>query len=96
MNVLFVVAHPTAGDAFVGLSGACGRAGVAYRCFFTGDGVRVLEQAHAVNAARNAQRAVVCEHSWARHFPAAVPPVEQGSQTDHSAMIGEAMKVVSL
>lgn len=96
MTVLFVVAHPGAAAAFTGLAGACARADVAYDCFFTGEGVRLLDDPAVEAAAQAAARAVVCEYSWARWTPGREPPVEQGSQTDHSAMVGEAGQVVSL
>lgn len=96
MNILFVVAHPDAAHALVGLADACGRADVHYSCFFTGDGVRLLQDGGVLSIAAAAGRAVVCEYSWARHFSQQEPPIEQGSQTDHSAMIGDAERVVSL
>ena len=41
-------------------------------------------------------RAVVCEESWHRFCGDAACPVELGSQTVNSALMGEAKKVVSL
>ena len=96
MHVLFVVSHPNAAPPLLGLAGACVRAQVAFRCFFTGDGVQLLRQAGMADVIRQAERVVACEYSWERHFPGITAPVEQGSQTDHSAMIGEAERVISL
>jgi hypothetical protein len=39
---------------------------------------------------------VVCEESWHRFCPQLACPVEAGSQTTNSALMGEARKVVSL
>jgi hypothetical protein len=39
---------------------------------------------------------VVCEESWHRFLPGLACPVEAGSQTSNSALMGEARKVVSL
>ena len=41
-------------------------------------------------------RAVACEDSWHRFCAGAACPVELGSQTTNSALMGEAKKVVSL
>ena len=43
-----------------------------------------------------AARAVVCEESWHRFCPDSPCPVELGSQTVNSALMGEAQRVVSL
>jgi len=43
-----------------------------------------------------AERAVVCEHAWGAYAPDDVPPIDSGSQTDHSAMIGSVDQVISL
>ena len=42
------------------------------------------------------ERAVVCEDSWHKFCPGLHCPVEAGSQTGNSALMGEAKKVVSL
>jgi hypothetical protein len=39
---------------------------------------------------------VVCEESWHRFCPGSACPVELGSQTVNSALVGEAQRVVSL
>jgi len=96
MSFLFVVSHPLSQTALLGLTRACTRKGLSFRCFFTGDGVSQLADSKTLEAIAAAQRNVVCEHSWAKHFPDRDPPVEQGSQTVHSALAGEAATVVSL
>jgi hypothetical protein len=47
-------------------------------------------------AACCAERVVVCEHSWARFMGDTPCPVELGSQTQNSIMVGEADRIVSL
>lgn len=96
MTILFTIGHPNAASALLGLAGASARAEVPFICFFTGGGVQLLHNADVRDVAKKAARSVVCEHSWARYSPDQPPPVEQGSQTDHSSMIGDAERVVSL
>lgn len=91
--------HVTSGDAaplLLPLARACGRAGVAWGCFFTNDGVRVLADTAVVAALATAEKAMVCEHSWQHHMGAAAAPVALASQTANSAMMAEARRVVSL
>lgn len=96
MTILFTVGHPGAVSALLGLARAAARAEVPFVCFFTGEGARLLHNQDVRDVASKSARAVVCEHSWARYFPDQRPPVEQGSQTDHSSMIGNAERVISL
>ncbi|MGI9304471.1 MAG: DsrE family protein [Gammaproteobacteria bacterium] len=96
MNVLFVVTHPEAGGYLAGLVDACRRKGVEFSIFFTGDGVRVLENPAIVDCARHAVESVVCEHAWSRSMAGRSAPVTPGSQTDHSRMLASATRVVSL
>lgn len=96
MTILFVLSHPDATSALSGLSAACRRKGQSYALFFTGDGVSLLRDKKTLTSTSDSERAVVCEYSWNRYFQCENPPIEQGSQTDLSAMIGTADKVVSL
>lgn len=96
MTILFVVSHRQTAFAFKGLTDACKRARIEFNCFFTGDGVNQLEDAEVVTLANSASQSIVCEHSWDKSFPAKEPPVEKGSQTDHSRMVATAHRVVSL
>ncbi len=73
------------------------RAGVAWGCFVTNDGVRLLEDDGIIEALGGAARAVVCEHSWEKAGHAATDsPIERGSQTINSLMMAEAGRLVSL
>ena len=96
MKILFVVSHPESTQALIGLTNACARREQSFLCFFTGEGVALLNDAKVVEAIGSAEKAVVCEFSWGKYFPGKTAPIEEGSQTDQSAMIGAIDKVVSL
>lgn len=96
MKILFVISNPKTADILLGLSNACARAKQQYSCFFTGDGVKLLENNEVLSAIGSADRKVACEHSWEKYFSTQELPIEQGSQTDHSAMISMVDRVVSL
>lgn len=80
----------------VPLARACGRAGIAWTCFLTHDGVAALGDSATVAALVPARRTVACEASWHRHGDGSPCPVELGSQTVNSALMAEARRVVSL
>jgi hypothetical protein len=97
MTAVFLhIATPAGGPIGATLARACARAGVAWSCFLTNDGVRALENPDVVAALKPAARAAVCEHSWRQHMHDAPCPVELGSQTINSALMAEAGRVVSL
>jgi hypothetical protein len=96
MKILFVISHPESTQALIGLTNACSRRNQSFFCFFTGDGVKLLNDANVNEAIGFAEKAIACEFSWAKYFPNQSAPIEEGSQTDHSAMIGAVDKVVSL
>ena len=95
-GVLIHVSTSASGAIAVALAGACQRAGIAWSCFFTNDGVKVLADEAVVAAIDAAARAVACEKSWEEFMGGAACPVELGSQTINSALMGEADKVISL
>ncbi|HEC90194.1 MAG TPA: hypothetical protein ENI55_00860 [Alphaproteobacteria bacterium] len=73
------------------------RAGGAWGCFVTNDGVRLLDDDGIIEAMSGAARAVVCERSWEKTGRAVADcPIEKGSQTINSAMMAEARRLVSL
>jgi hypothetical protein len=78
------------------LTGACRRRGLRWGCFFTNDGVRVLEDPELGRAMACAAEAIACEHSWARFAGSEPCPVALGSQTDNSTLVGRAGKVIGL
>ncbi len=96
MNLLFVVSTPEAGRVLLPMAAACRRKGLEWGFFFTNDGVQVLADSKVVDAARCAQHSIVCEHSWDRFMGDTECPVELGSQTQNSMMVGEADHIVSL
>ena len=96
MKLLIIVSNPASTAALKGLIGACTRRKQSFICFFTGDGVQTLSDPDVYDGITHAERAVVCEKSWSDHFPGQPAPFEEGSQTDHSAMLGEADQVLSL
>lgn len=96
MDVLFHVTTPDAKRFVAGLSAACARAGISWSCFFTNDGVKALADEALVAGLSTAERAIVCEHSWDLHMANRVCPIERGSQTANSALMAEALRVVSL
>ncbi len=95
MNILFHVSTAAGGALLLPLAQAARRAGASFGVFFTHEGVLGLKDA-ALVAALAGSRAVVCEESWHRFCPGLDCPVERGSQTINSAMVGEAERVVSL
>lgn len=75
---------------------ACNRNGISWCCFFTGEGVKQLEDVDLVEVLANSKRAIVCEHSWNEFMGSIECPLELGSQTSNSEIITEAKKVISL
>lgn len=95
MDILFHVGTEGGAQFLLPLARACRRGGHTYAVFFTHEGVRGLRDAELQAALRDS-RAVVCEESWHRFCGEATCPVELGSQTVNSALMGEAERVVSL
>lgn len=95
MDILFHVATEAGAQCLLPLARACRRGGHAFGAFFTHEGVRGLRDAELQATLADA-RAVACEDSWHRFCAGAACPVELGSQTANSALMGEAKKVVSL
>jgi len=96
MDILFHVTAPEGSRLLQPLAAAAHRCGTRFACFFTHEGVLGLRDAALVAVLHSAERAVVCEESWHRFYPGLPCPVEEGSQTTNSALMGEARKVVSL
>lgn len=96
MDILFHVSTAAGGRLLYPLLLAARRAGCSNGAFFTHEGVLGLRDTDLTAALTQADRAVVCEESWHRFCPDLPCPVEAGSQTTNSALMGEARKVVSL
>ncbi len=95
MDLLLVLSSRESGAIATGLMRALDRAGARVECFLTNDGVELLNHPEFLTAIAGAARAVACEHSWNLHGSGDCP-VERGSQTIHSSMMGEAKRVISL
>lgn len=95
MNILFHVSTASGGQLLQPLVLAAKRTGASFAAFFTHEGVLGLTDAGLLSALAGS-RAVVCEESWHRFRPGDDCPVETGSQTSNSALMGEAERVVSL
>lgn len=96
MDILFHVGTAAGGRLLYPLLLAAGRAGCRIGAFFTHEGVLGLRDTDLAAVLAHAERAVVCEESWHKFCPDLHCPVEAGSQTTNSALMGEAKKVVSL
>lgn len=96
MDILFHVSTADGGRFLLPLAQSCRRVGCAFGAFFTHEGVLGLKDAGLQAALESATQAVVCEESWHRYCGDTACPVEQGSQTVNSAMMGNARRVVSL
>lgn len=95
IDILFHVSNHNAARYLFPLIAAAQRRGAGVACFFTFDGVRVAADPGFKEVIGNG-RAVMCEESWHRFCPGEPCPVEAGSQTVNSALMGEAKRVVSL
>lgn len=96
MDILFHVSTAAGGRLLYPLLLAADRADCRVGAFFTHEGVFGLRDTDLAAALTRVERAVVCEESWHRFLPELACPVEAGSQTTNSALMGEARKVVSL
>lgn len=96
MDLLFHVSTAAGGRLLLPLLRAARRAECRVGAFFTHDGVLGLRDDSLVVELALVERAVVCEESWHRFCSDLHCPVEAGSQTANSALMGETKKVVSL
>lgn len=95
MDLMYLVTTADADKVLLPLLQASRRRGIAWGCFFTNDGVRVLENATVRDLMSFADSAVACELSWERYGGGACP-VNSGSQTNNSAMAAQAKHLISL
>jgi hypothetical protein len=96
MEILLLLTHPDAGPIAAGIGRACERAGVEWGVFVTNDGVRALADPATAGALAAARPAIVCQESWGAHMAGSECPLTEGSQTNNSALVAEAVRVVSL
>ena len=96
IKVLFEVTSCKAAEVLVPLARACNRNSIPWACFFTGNGVKNLAGEDVKEIITGAVKAVACEVSWEHFMGDDTCPVEIGSQTNNSALVGETDKVVSI
>ena len=96
IDLLIIVSTVESGKALKPLAGSCRRRGLRWACFFTNDGVRVLDEPDVVRALGCAEESIACEQSWERFSQGASCPVTLGSQTSNSALVGRANKIIGL
>ncbi|WP_137703316.1 hypothetical protein [Marimonas lutisalis] len=96
MDVMLLISTPDAARIATGLGRALTAQGLSWGCFLTNDGVKLLSDATFAQVGAGAARLAVCEHSWDLHMAGRDCPVERGSQTVNSLMMGEAARIVSL
>jgi len=96
LYLLIVVTNSSSSRIATPLARACKEAGINWGMFFTNDGVKTLGDPELASTLTKANRAVVCQESWNQHMPDMANPVECGSQTDCSALVGTAARVLGL
>ncbi len=96
MDVMYVISSRNVAPVLLPLMRASKRRGVNWGCFFTDQGVEVLDDQRVRDLLACASKAVACEFSWERYRHGETCPVETGSQTNNSAMVADARHVVSL
>jgi hypothetical protein len=96
MEILFHVANAHAGRILAGLARACTRRAISFACFFTHDGVTVLDDPDVRKAVAGAASAAACRHAWERFCGSRSCPVELASQTANSALAAKSLRVISL
>lgn len=96
MDMLIVVSTDRGAQVAASLAKACVRRGTSWACFFTNDGVKALGTQEVAELVSTAHAAIACEHSWHRFMEETACPVELGSQTNHSALVAQAARIVTL
>jgi hypothetical protein len=96
IDLLIIVSTADSGKVLMPLAGACRRRGLRWSCFFTNDGVRVLDEPELMRALSCAEESIACEHSWERLAGNTICPITLGSQTGNSALVGRASKIIGL
>ncbi len=96
MELLIIISSRDSGPIVTPLAAACGRSGISWAAFFTNDGVATLVDENLVKALGSASKAIACQESWNEHMAKNHCPIELGSQTGNSALVGTAKKVLSL
>ncbi len=96
MDILIIISNPQAAFIAQSLVAAAERANASWSIFFTNDGVKALGDKTFVMAMSGAQEAVSCHESWLAHMGNKPCPVIEGSQTNNSALVAKAARIISL
>jgi hypothetical protein len=97
MDVMLHITTRDSGNIAIPLMLALTRANTDWGCFLTNDGVELLENKMFVAAIAKSTQAMVCEFSWEKAGKDKNRcPIEKGSQTINSSMMGKALRIVSL
>ena len=96
METLLVITTRDSGKIAIPLMLGLSRAGIDWGCFFTNDGVELINNEECQSAVKLDKRVVVCEHSWSILGHGSDCPAEMGSQTINSSMMTEVSRVISL
>ncbi|MBT7943694.1 MAG: hypothetical protein HN719_10100 [Alphaproteobacteria bacterium] len=97
MDVMVHVTSQDGASIAVPLMRALTRAGAVWGCFVTNDGVQLLFDDAFIDTLGGATRSLVCEHSWEKTGQEITEcPIDRGSQTINSEMMGDATRLVSL
>ena len=92
--ILITVSTEDSARLIKNLVSACNRQDQAVALFFTGLGVRLLDDQNFLGCIGSAGEAVACGESW-RHIFLDPCPISEGSQTDHSRLISQALHLLS-
>ena len=91
--LLITVSHSDSQILVAGLLNACRQQTTAVSIFFTGQGVKMLDNDRVLAALACAKESIACAESWSDWSEAGCP-VTEGSQTEHSRLIGQATHLV--
>lgn len=97
MDLLFTISTESAATLLEPLLRACTRSETTCQVFLTHEGVRVLESSALASVLQaKGEDVVACHDSWQRYGRGDTCVVTLGSQTNHSEMAGNAMRIISL
>ena len=95
-DLLLVLSTTKAKAIATGLLSAAERKQLDVAVFLTGEGAALAAKSELGDLFANVASAVVCTESWQACEATCECGIEQGSQTNHSRMVGSAGKVISL
>ncbi len=95
MDILFLVSRAESAPVLSGLLRACARRQILCGVFLTGPAAVLAGNPQIDIDLRACTRVAVCEYSWER-FGRGSCLNALGSQTDNSAMVASARRIVSL